>query len=198
MAIQNKAEIKAYYESHDKSAKQVAKIFDIAYRTLSHWIKKEGWIKGGAIEAISVEVINDSLTNHRLSTFIGSKKQQLKEQIATNLSANELDSMILNNLLESSTDELLLKAMNLNFINKNILLSAIIAKDELLRLLAHNKATNAKPDPMIIACAEKTARLFEGLKITLYGRDAQLQHSQLENDFTKLSTDELLKLLENS
>ena len=198
MAIQNKAEIKAYYESHDKSAKEVANIFRISYRTLAHWIKSEGWVKGGAIEAISVEVINDSLTNHRLSTFLGHKKQQLKDQIASNLSANELDSMILNNLLESSTDELLLKAMNLNFINKNILLSAIIAKDELFRLVAHNKASGAKPDPMVIACAEKTARMFEGLKVSLYGRDAQVGAAQLENDYAKLSTDELLKLLENS
>ncbi|WP_243555379.1 hypothetical protein [Helicobacter cinaedi] len=121
MAIQNKAEIKAYYETHDTKAKEVAKIFNIAYRTLANWIVKEGWERGAAIKEIEAEVLNDNLTNHRLSTFLGSKKEELKKQIAEKIDVNELDSMIVNNLLESSTDELLLKAMNLNFINKKYL-----------------------------------------------------------------------------
>lgn len=194
MAIQNKAEIKAYYETHDTKAKEVAKIFNIAYRTLANWIAKEGWERGAAIKEIEAEVLNDNLTNHRLSTFLGSKKQELKKQIAGNIDVNELDSMIVNNLLESSTDELLLKAMNLNFINKNILLSAMIAKDELLRLVAFNKG--GKPDPMIIACAEKTARMFEGLKVSLYGKEVLREAEGVENDYSKLSTNELLALLE--
>lgn len=194
MAVKNKAEIKAYYQTHDASAKEVAKIFNVAYRTLANWIAKEQWEKGSAIKSIQAEVLSDSLTNHRLSTFIGSKKQELKAQIASNLNTQELDSMIVDNLLESSTDELLLKAMNLNFINKNILLSAMIAKDELLRLVAYNKG--GKPDPVIIACAEKTAKMFESLKISLYGREVTRERENIDNDFTKLSTQELLSMIE--
>ncbi|WP_243555381.1 hypothetical protein [Helicobacter cinaedi] len=66
----------------------------------------------------------------------------------------------------------------------------MIAKDELLRLVAFNKGN--KPDPMIIACVEKTARMFEGLKVSLYGREVET----IENDYSKFSTNELLALLE--
>ncbi|KAA8603157.1 hypothetical protein CGP82_08635, partial [Campylobacter sp. LR185c] len=41
MAIQNKAEIRIYYESNKKSAKEVAKYFNISYRTLMYWVKNE-------------------------------------------------------------------------------------------------------------------------------------------------------------
>ncbi|STP14305.1 Uncharacterised protein [Helicobacter cinaedi] len=54
------AEIKAYYETHNTKAKEVAKIFNIAYRTLANWIAKEGWEKGAAIKEIEAEVLNKS------------------------------------------------------------------------------------------------------------------------------------------
>lgn len=198
MAVKNKAEIRAYYESKHIKLKDLAKKFNVSYRTLAHWVKVEKWESAKAIKDIDMQVLNHDLTQHKLSSFMGAKRQEIKEKIAQNLQGIDIDKTIMDNLLETSTDELLLKAMNLNFINKNILLSAIIAKDELFRLVSFNKLAGHKPDPMIIACAEKTARIFETLKVSLYGKEAIYTDKNINNDYEKLSTDELLKLINES
>ncbi|TSA78776.1 hypothetical protein FNE76_08120, partial [Helicobacter mehlei] len=112
---------------------------------------------------MQVEVLKDELTNHGVETFLGAKKQEIKQSIKENLKHIEIDPIVLECITETSSDELLLKAMNLHFINKNILLAAIIAKDELLKMVRNN-LENAKGNPVIIAAAEKVARMFSDLK----------------------------------
>ena len=70
--------------------------------------------------------------------MLARESERIKEKIRYNLgdTAFKVDSMLLENMLEDSTQKLLLGAMSLNYIQQNITLSALIARDELLRLKA--------------------------------------------------------------
>ncbi|MFC3847588.1 hypothetical protein ACFOPX_03430 [Helicobacter baculiformis] len=188
-----RAELRAYYESHEINLKELAERSNIPYRTLAGWRKAEKWKPKIAIKDLEVEVINHQLTTHKVHSFLGSKKEEIKDVVRENLKHIEVDPIVMECILETSSDELLLKAMNLHFINKNILLAAIIAKDELLKMVRNN-LDNAKGNPVIIAAAEKVAKMFSDLKISLYGKEVLLAQETLENDYSKMTTDELLKL----
>ncbi|OBV29248.1 hypothetical protein BKN38_04780 [Helicobacter sp. CLO-3] len=145
------------------------------------------------------EVVRDELANHKIDTFLGATKNRLKREVRQELSvqARDIDELVLNNLLDSSTDEILLKAMSLNFNQKNLSLTALIAKDELMRMLSI-RDKNDKPDPLLIACAEKVSKMLLDLKVSLYGKEASIvDNANAECDITKLSTNELIKMLEN-
>ncbi|WP_233709845.1 DUF1804 family protein [Helicobacter salomonis] len=157
-----KAQVRAYYETHEVSLKQVAKLFNVPYRTIAHWARHQKWQSYQALQNIQVEVLKDELTQHKLHNFLGAKKQEIKDSIRENLKHIEVDPIVMECILETSSDELLLKAMNVHYINKNILLAAIIAKDELLKMVRHN-LENAKGNPLIIAAAEKVAKMFSEL-----------------------------------
>ncbi|KAA6234348.1 hypothetical protein FMM56_00925 [Campylobacter sp. LR264d] len=197
MAIQNKAEIRIYYESNRKSAKEVAKYFNISYRTLMYWVKNEKWEKGKALKAIEPEVINNDLLKKELISVLDNESIKIKQKIKENLGevCNEVDETILNNLLDASTDKILIEAMSVNFIHKNIALSAILAKDELMRII-RLKGDN-KYDLAVIAGAERVAKIFLDLQTAIYGKDAvnlsalNAKNNNLEN----LSDAELLALL---
>ncbi|CRF40801.1 terminase [Helicobacter ailurogastricus] len=192
-----KAEAKAYYETHDVDFKELAKFFEVSEGTMKKWAQEEGWEPCKARKEVEVEVITDSMLDHSIDTFIGAKKEQIKDSIRERLQDADLDPIVLEALLETSSDELLMKAMNLNYINKNILLSAIIAKDELMRMVRYN-ANNPKGNPVIIAAAEKVAKMFADLKISLFGKEqSTLVAPKPDNDYSKMTTDELLKIANN-
>ena len=193
MAIANKNEIEIFYKTHSLSIKEVATHFNISYRTLAHWVKSEKWVAGSAVECaqkeVSVSVVQDSIDN-----VLDVTRSRLKMAIKNDLGevANKIDSLVLENLLESSTDEILARAMSLNFIQKNIALSAVIAKDRLLRL-AQNTQGDTRADPTIIACAEKVVSIFDKMQSAIYGR-TPLSVSQ-EKEVKDMSLQELNALL---
>ncbi|RDU57107.1 hypothetical protein CQA49_00105 [Helicobacter sp. MIT 00-7814] len=198
MAIKNKNEIRLYFETHNASPKEVAKIFDIPYRTLAHWIKAENWQKGAALNSVNPKTIQNNLVSREFATIIDATHKNIKQEIKQNLPSYfyDIDAIVANNMLETSTDEILLKAMELNFIQKNIALSAILAKDELLKMTRLRK--DDKPDPLFIACAEKVAKLFSDMQSSIYGKEPLLRPADSQNvDLTKLSTQELLAMLGN-
>ncbi|NDJ26369.1 hypothetical protein DMB95_00145 [Campylobacter sp. MIT 12-8780] len=194
--IANKDEIRAYFEMNDENAKQVALKFDVKYRTLAHWIKSEGWQRAKAIKPIKAEVLRDELLQNELFSVQNAKKEQLKGLIKSRLSTQsttKLDQLVLDNLLEHSTDKILLEAMSVNFIQKNIALSALIAKDELLRMQRLKRED--KSDPLIIASAEKVAKIFLDLKTCLYGKEHIIIENHSNTDLSQLSNAELNALL---
>ncbi|MDD6056606.1 MAG: helix-turn-helix domain-containing protein [Helicobacteraceae bacterium] len=191
----NKQEVEIFYKTHNLNIKEVAEHFNISYRTIARWAKKGGWIKGEAIEKI--EVLEKKAVQQNNNKVLCIAKETIKEEIKHNLGevALNIDSVILNNALESSTDALLTNAMNLNYIQKNIALSAILSKDALMRMVANSG--NPKDDPILIACAEKVAKIFTDLKVSIYGKDAGLlkENDNLELDIERLSNEELKMLL---
>lgn len=194
--INNKQEIRAYYELNNDKPKAVAEKFHISYRTLMHWIKSEQWQRGKSKNVVQIEFLQDDMLKKELGTIKDLKARQIKQSLRENLSENVLDDIILNNLLDASTDKILLEVMNLDFVQKNIALSALIAKDELMRAVALRKEN--QPDFAIIAGAEKVSKMMNDLGLALFGKTAfEASKESLENDFEKMSENELLKLLAN-
>ena len=196
MAHKNKDLIKAYYETHNEEAKEVAKRFEIPLRTLNYWILTESWQKASALNGITQEVINKDLVKKEFGTALARESERIKEKIRYNLgdTAFKVDSMILENMLEDSTEKLLLGAMTLNYIQHNIALSTLIARDELLRLKAKSANTD-KPDVMVVASAEKVQKMFLDMKNAIFGKDALAITNNSEVDFENMSEAELNALL---
>lgn len=195
MAIANKAEIRAYFETHNESPKEVASHFGISYRTLAHWIKNEGWERARALQGVRAEVVRDDLLQKNLGSVLDAGASKIKRQIRANLGslAGELDEMILNNLLDSSTDEILLQAMSSKFIQSNVALSTMIAKNELMALM---QVKGGSGDPMVIACAEKVAKMFADMQVLLYGKEPAITKLEArQNSLESMSEQELLALI---
>ena len=196
MAHKNKDLIKAYYETHNEEAKEVAKRFEIPLRTLNYWILTESWQKASALNGITQEVLSKDLVKKEFGTALARESEIIKEKIRYNLgdTAFKVDSMILENMLEDSTEKLLLGAMTLNYIQHNIALSTLIARDELLRLKAKSADTD-KPDVMVVASAEKVQKMFLDMKNAMFGKDALAITNNSEVDFENMSEAELNALL---
>lgn len=195
MAIANKAEIRAYFETHNESPKEVASHFGISYRTLAHWIKNESWERARALQGVRAEVVRDELLQKNLGSVMQTGASKIKRQIRANLGslAGELDEMILNNLLDSSTDEILLQAMSSKFIQSNVALSTMIAKNELMALM---QVKGGSGDPMVIACAEKVAKMFADMQVLLYGKEPAITKLEArQNSLESMSEQELLALI---
>lgn len=192
MAVKNKNEIEIFYKTHNLSMQEVAKHFNISYRTLAHWVKQEGWEKG---EALHVDTIHTPQVVKNSNKVIDIAQARIKNEIKANLGeiAYNVDEIVLNNLLESSTDEILLKAMSVNFIQKNIALCAVLAKDHLLRLASVDNG-DGKNSPVIIACAEKVAKIFADMKTNIYGKETTITDSS-NIEYEKLTLSELNALI---
>ncbi|WP_066387093.1 helix-turn-helix domain-containing protein [Helicobacter himalayensis] len=192
--IANKNEIKAFYLTHNLSIKEVAEHFKVSYRTLAHWVKSEKWEKGGAVKDIPTK--ENPIFKENANKVLNIAQIKLKNEINSKLVDIELEDTIRANLLESSVDEILVQVMSLNYIQKNIALSAVIAKDSLLRLQAYNQR-EPKPqnEPLIVACAEKCANLFINMQNALYGKNISNEKDNI-NDLSNLSIAELKLILD--
>lgn len=189
----NKKEIEIFYKTHNLSIKEVAAHYKIPYRTLAHWVKQEGWESASAIKNITHH--RQSLIQDHSDKVLDIAQVKMKKQIRENLGdVSELDSVILDNLLQSSTDEILLKAMNLNYIQKNITLCAVLAKSQLLNLTQSPLAQDPKNAPIVITCAEKVAKIFSDMKLQLYGKDTQISNDNAKS-YENMSTQELEALI---
>lgn len=191
--IKNKNEIKAFYLTHNLSIKDVAKHFDISYRTLAHWVKSEEWEAGSAVNHINIQ--DKDIINNNANRVLDIAQVKIKNQIESALSPIDLDITIKENLLQTSTDEILLKTMTINYIQKNIALSAVLAKDALLRLASAQKL-NPQPqnEPILIACAEKCAKIFTDMQNAIYGKNYNNEEKNT-NDLSTLSIAELNAIL---
>lgn len=189
--IKNKDEIKIYYQTHQASIKEVALHFGVSYRTLAHWVKEESWEKIEVLQ--NSKTLSNNIVQENLNAVIDVAKVKLKREIQGQIDTSNIDAMTLHNVLDSSTNEILLKALGISFLNANIAQSAILAKDELLKY-NDKRLQSDKPDPMFIACAEKVAKMFSDLKTSVYGKNITIETTQ-NNNIKDLSTDELLALL---
>ncbi|WP_300692350.1 MULTISPECIES: hypothetical protein [Helicobacter] len=192
--IQNKQEIKVYFETHNIEPKEVAKLYNIKYRTLMHWIKEEGWERGKALQNLSSTQIQKNLVKTEICSALEVNQRRIKETIRQNLGdcAESINALVLNNILDSSSEEILLQTMSANYIQKNIALSAIIAKDELMKMVRLRRED--KGDPMLIACAEKVNKIFIDMQNALYGKE--IPKEAVVNEYENLSTEELQKIID--
>jgi transposase-like protein len=198
MAYENKAEVRAYYELNNDSTKAVAERFGVKLRTISHWIKTEHWQRGKARAAIKPDVImqNELLQNESFSV-IQATKSKLKREMLENMSADAsaLERACLEARLDEASDKVLLEAMSLDFIQKNIAQACLVAKAELIKMLEYRK--DGKPDAYIIASAEKVANMFSNLQTTTWGKEPPRKVLEIDDktDFSKLTNEQLEAIL---
>lgn len=199
MAISNKEEIKIYYELNNEKPKQVAAHFNISYRTLMHWIKTEKWEKAKHTKEIKTQIIADDLLQKEHFTLQNAASHKIKSEILDRLGVNasKIDESCLNAMLSDISDKILLEAMSINFIQKNVVQACLLAKNELLRLISNQK--DDKPDALIIAAAEKMANMFANLQTLIYGKEPP-QQTQINSktDFSKLSNAQLDEILKSA
>ena len=192
--IANKNEVRLYYETHNLKAPAVAKLFKISYRTLAYWIKTEGWERAKALKELKDSELSNPLVQSEVIDVIDVAKKRLGQQMKENLGdyTQNIDSLILANMLSQSTQDLLLQNISSSFIQKNIMLCALLAKDELLKYNELRDPTKA--DPVFIACAEKVAKLFSDMQSSLYGKEIP-KITDASKDLSTLSTQELLEII---
>lgn len=194
-----KAKVRLFYETHDIGVKELSKEFDLQYRTVLNWVKKEKWQRAKGLKDILQSDIKKELVKKEFGTVIDATSNKIKEKIANNLgeSLYDVSEIVRKNTLDSVSDELLLKAMGVSFLQKNMALGALIAKDELLRMIELRQANRS--DPVIIACAEKFVSILQDLQKSFYSeKESYLKLNSLNDEnleFEKLSESEILELL---
>lgn len=194
-----KAKVRLFYETHDIGIKELSKEFDLQYRTVLNWVKKEKWQRAKGLKDILQSEIKKELVKKEFGTVIDATSNKIKEKIANNLgeSLYDVSEIVRKNTLDSVSDEILLKAMGVSFLQKNMALGALIAKDELLRMIELRQANRS--DPVIIACAEKFVSILQNLQKSFYSeKESYLKLNSLNDEsleFEKLSESEILELL---
>lgn len=200
MAIANKDEIKIYFELNNDKPKVVAERFKIKYRTLMYWIKSEGWEQGKHAKSITPELVSSELLQKEHFSIQNAAANKIKRQMieGIGIGTSKISEACLNAMLDEASDKLLLEAMSVNFIQKNIAQACLLAKNELLQLIEQKK--EGKADALIIAAAEKVQNMFNTLQITIYGKEPPKQILSVDEntDYSKLSTAELKEILRQS
>lgn len=194
-----RAKVRLYYETHDIGVKELSKHFSLQYRTVLNWVKKEKWQRAKGLKDVFEADIKKSLVKKEFGTILDSTSKKIQEKLISNLgeSLYDVDELVRKNTLETVSDELLLKAMGVSFLQKNMTLGALIAKDELLRMLSLRQEHRA--DPMLIACAEKYVGILQSLQKSFYSEKESFLKLNALNDsaieLENLSENEILELL---
>lgn len=192
MAISNKNEIRLYFETHDISPKDLANLFNVAYRTIAHWIKTENWKRACALKNISAQKVQTELLHKEFASAMAITHNKIKQDLRDGLSgayASELNESIKNAMLDEASEELLARAMGAKFLQENALSAALIAKNEMIRMIA--KRTK-DADPLILGAAKEVAKLFLEMSESLHGKGVnQLIEINNEQDLEKLNPQEL-------
>lgn len=192
MAHSNKNEVRLYFETHDKSAKEVAQIFGLSYRTIAHWIKNEGWQKAIALKNIKTSSVQAELLKKEFGTAMAITQGKLKSDLRAGLSgvyASEINESIKNAMLDEASEELLAQAMCARFLQQSALGAALLAKNELTRMLATREKD---ADPLILGAAKEVAKLFLDMGAGIYGKNTPSPiEVSTKDDLENLSAEEL-------
>ena len=161
-----KKEIRTYYESHYQDVKEVAEAFKINQRTLYNWIQTENWEKGKLVKNVEAKAITKKLLGDKgVLDQINMTKQAIKANMKDNMQG--LYRIYEERILDTTADELLLKAMSETFINTQITKTALIAQSEFNRL-ASLSVQSSSPNPKVIQAAKDVVSIFVDMKKSLF------------------------------
>ncbi|GAA9551361.1 hypothetical protein HpHA44_11830 [Helicobacter pylori] len=181
------------YETHGMSISALSKKYGVSVSLIRKLKIREKWEKKKIINEVSA-VLQDKLTTDKMSLFLDTKKEEVKEALKQSLERLDLDPVVVEAIAETSSDELILKAMNTAYIKKQILFCAIVARGELIKMI--KKAGNKVRDNInIIVAAEKVSRLFIDAGVSLFGKE-QIQVIETGNNsnITQMNMSELIAL----
>ncbi len=113
-------EIRAMYETLGMSIRELAKKYKMNENALNYVKTRQGWKKRRITQEIEEkeikEILGDKLTEKNMDLFLDTKKEEVKEVLKQSLDHLNLDPIVLEAITETTSDELLLKAMNTAYI----------------------------------------------------------------------------------
>ncbi|OOQ39188.1 helix-turn-helix domain-containing protein [Helicobacter pylori] len=197
-------EIRAMYETLGMSIKELAKKYNFNENYLRYIKTRQAWIKRKITKDLEEkeikEILGDKLTEKNMDLFLDTKKEEVKEVLKQSLNHLNLDPIVLEAITETTSDELLLKAMNTAYIKKQILFCAVVARGELIKMIKRASLTNNEKDSAnIIVAAEKVSKLFIDAGVSLFGKDQiQVVESHQNTNLAQMNMSDLLALANGS
>ncbi|WQT26853.1 terminase [Helicobacter pylori] len=186
-------EIRAMYETHGMSINALSKKYGVSVSLIRKFKIRDKWEKKRIINEAEV-ALKDNLTIDKMGLFLDTKKQELKENLKKSLEHLDLDPVVVEAVAETSSDELILKAMNTSYIKKQILFCAIVARGELIKMIKR-AGDKVKDNINIIVAAEKVSKLFIDAGVSLFGKE-QIQAVEIKenSDYSQMNISELMAL----
>ncbi|MFP6251465.1 DNA-binding protein [Helicobacter pylori] len=197
-------EIRAMYETLGMSIRELAQKYNINEANLRYIKMRQNWQKRRITKDLEEkeikEILGDKLTEKNMDLFLDTKKEEVKETIKQSLEHLNLDPIVLEAITETTSDELLLKAMNTAYIKKQILFCAVVARGELIKMIKRASLTNNEKDSInIIVAAEKVSKLFIDSGVSLFGKEQiQVIESNNNNNVAQMNMSDLLALANSS
>ncbi len=197
-------EIRAMYETLGMSIRELAKKYKMNENALNYVKTRQGWKKRRITQEIEEkeikEILGDKLTEKNMDLFLDTKKEEVKEVLKQSLDHLNLDPIVLEAITETTSDELLLKAMNTAYIKKQILFCAVVARGELIKMIKRASLTdNEKDSTNIIIAAEKVSKLFIDAGVSLFGKEQiQVVESNQNTNLVQMNMSDLLALANSS
>ncbi|MGL2881110.1 DNA-binding protein [Helicobacter pylori] len=190
-------EIRAMYETLGMSIRELAQKYKMNEYNLRYVKTRQNWQKHRITKQLEVkEILGDKLTEKNMGLFLDTKKEEVKEALKQSLENLDLDPVVMEAIAETSSDELILKAMNTAYIKKQILFCAIVARGELIKMIKRASLTNNEKDSVnIIVAAEKVSKLFIDAGVSLFGKEQiQVIETNNENNIAQMNMSDLLAL----
>ncbi|GAA7992468.1 hypothetical protein JP0551_11400 [Helicobacter pylori] len=191
-------EIRAMYETLGMSIRELAQKFKMNEANLRYIKMRQNWQKRRITKQLEEkeikEILGDKLTEKNMDLFLDTKKEEVKEVLKQSLERLDLDPVVVEAIAETSSDELILKAMNTAYIKKQILFCAIVARGELIKMIKR-AGDKVKDNINIIVAAEKVSKLFIDAGVSLFGKE-QIQVIETNNNsnMAQMNITELIAL----
>ncbi len=186
-------EIRAMYETHGFSVSALSKKYKVSVSLIRKFKNRDNWEKNKISNEASV-VLKDKLTEEKMGLFLDTKKEEIKDALKKSLEHLDLEPVVMEAIAETSSDELILKAMNTAYIKKQILFCAIVARGELIKMIKR-AGDKVKDNINIIVAAEKVSKLFIDAGVSLFGKEQiQVVESKESNNYKQMNMQELIAL----
>ncbi|GAA7910531.1 hypothetical protein HpBT056_10670 [Helicobacter pylori] len=188
-------EVRAMYETHGMSISMLSKKYGVSVSLIRKFKIQDGWQKRKLTNKAAT-ILKDKLTTDKMSLFLDTKKEEVKEALKQSLENLDLDPVVVEAIAETSSDELLLKAMNTAYIKKQILFCAVVARGELIKMIKRSHLSNNEKDSAnIIVAAEKVSKLFIDAGVSLFGKEQiQVIETNNNNNIAQMNMSDLLAL----
>ncbi|GAA9218359.1 hypothetical protein BTM377_00430 [Helicobacter pylori] len=196
-AWENKAilkEVRAMYETHGMSISMLSKKYGVSVSLIRKFKVQDKWEKKKITNKAAV-ILEDKLTTDKMGLFLDTKKEEVKEVLKQSLEKLDLDPVVVEAIAETSSDELILKAMNTAYIKKQILFCAIVARGELIKMIKRS-GDKVKDNINIIVAAEKVSKLFIDAGVSLFGKEQiqVIETNNNNNNIAQMNVSELIAL----
>ncbi|GAA9653692.1 hypothetical protein HpVa75_15230 [Helicobacter pylori] len=186
-------EVRAMYETHGLSLNALSKKYGVSVSLIRKFKMQDRWEKK-KIANEAAAVLKDKLTTDKMGLFLDTKKEEVKEVLKQSLENLDLDPVVVEAIAETSSEELILKAMNTAYIKKQILFCAIVARGELIKMIK-KAGDKVKDNINIIIAAEKVSKLFIDAGVSLFGKEKIQAIEYKENsDCRQMNMNELIAL----